>query len=81
MIDKAIALETIVEKLCKLPEGHSIVLRSYKRNRSLLFFRDNNDEILIIEDGYEKKKYVLFIAEVHRMLKNLIKNNLCFVRS
>ncbi len=66
-------METVVERLRNLPEGHCIDLRSYKRNRSLLFIMNNNEEILIIEDGYEKKKHIVSLGNVRKKLKSLIK--------
>ncbi|WP_027180317.1 hypothetical protein [Maridesulfovibrio bastinii] len=73
MIDKVTAVETVIEKLQKLSDGHSIDLRSYKRDRSLIFVKINNREILILEDGYEKKKHIVSLDVIRRKLKNLIK--------
>lgn len=73
MIDKVTAVETVFEKIKKLDHNHAIDLRSYKRDRSLIFVTINNNEILIIEDGYEKREHIVSLEGFRRKLKNLIK--------
>ncbi|OEU70203.1 MAG: hypothetical protein BA863_13305 [Desulfovibrio sp. S3730MH75] len=73
MIDKATALESVLRKLKKLPVGHCIDLRTYKRNRSLLILHHIDEEFTIFEDGYEVLEHKTTLKTVRKLLKNLFK--------
>jgi hypothetical protein len=73
MIDKATALESVLRKLKKLPVGHCIDLRTYKRNRSLLIIHYQSEDFTIFEDGYETIEHNVKLKEVRKLLKTLFK--------
>ncbi|NDV25431.1 hypothetical protein [Desulfovibrio sp. JC010] len=73
MIDKATALESVLRKLKKLPVGHCIDLRTYKRNRSLLILHVHEQEYIIYEDGYEKIEHQTALKGMKKLLKTLFK--------
>ncbi|WP_419780865.1 hypothetical protein [Maridesulfovibrio sp.] len=73
MIDKATALESVLRKLKKLPVGHCIDLRTYKRNRSLLILHDQEQEYIIYEDGYETIEHRAALKGMKKLLKTLFK--------
>ena len=73
MIDKATALESVLRKLKKLPVGHCIDLRTYKRNRSLLILHINDGEFIIYEEGYETNTHEIKLSGMRKILKMLFK--------
>lgn len=73
MIDKATALESVLRKLKKLPVGHCIDLRTYKRNRSLLILHYLNENFIIYEDGYETIEHEATLNEIRKILKIIFK--------
>ncbi len=73
MIDKATALRTLPRKLAALPLGHALDLRTYKRNRSVVFARQGDDAYLVIENGYEQRRFEAVPASgLRRLLKALL---------
>ncbi|WP_309299744.1 hypothetical protein [Maridesulfovibrio hydrothermalis] len=62
-----------MRKLKKLPVGHCIDLRTYKRNRSLLIIHIKDHEFIIYEDGYEKNTHEVKLKGVRKLLKTLFK--------
>jgi hypothetical protein len=73
MIDKDKIIETVAAKLKKLPVGHYLDLRTYKRNRSIVIVKKSEDDFLIIEDGYFQEKYHLKSDKMKKTLKTLFK--------
>ena len=73
MIDKATALESVLRKLKKLPVGHCIDLRTYKRNRSLLIIHIKNGDFVVHEDGYETLTHEAGLKSMRKLLKTLFK--------
>jgi nitric oxide reductase activation protein len=52
MIDKTKIIDTVCERLKKLPLGHYLDLKTYKRNRSLIIAKTDEQDLLVIENGY-----------------------------
>ncbi|WP_022661332.1 hypothetical protein [Paucidesulfovibrio longus] len=73
MIDKATALEDTLRRLDKLPVGHCLDLRSYKRDRSLLLRRVGPDAFEILEDGFVRERHESDAKGLRRLLKTLLK--------
>ena len=73
MIDKSKIIETVHERLKNLPTGHYLDLRTYKRNRSVIIVKMAEDELLIIEDGYFKKRFRLKPERLKKALKTIVK--------
>jgi hypothetical protein len=73
MIDKDKIIETVIEKLQKIPVDHYLELRTYKRNRSLVIVKKSEDDFLIIEDGYLHERYHLKSDKLKKTLKALLK--------
>jgi hypothetical protein len=73
MIDKTNIIEAVLKRLERLPAGHYLDLRTYKRNRSVLIIKENVEDFLIIEDGYRKKKFYLKADKIRKTLTNLFK--------
>jgi len=73
MIDKATAVETVLRKLKKLPIGHAIDLRTYKRNRSVVIKRTGDDEFDVVEKGYNEERFLVPLSKMKKLMKNLLK--------
>ena len=52
MIDKTKIIDTVSERLKKLPLGHYIDLKTYKRNRTVIIVKVDEKNLLVIEDAY-----------------------------
>ena len=73
MIDKATALQTVLRKLKKLPIGHAIDLRTYKRNRSVVIKRIGDDEFDVVEKGFFEDRFLVPLSKMKKLLKGLLK--------
>ena len=73
MIDKATALETVLRKLRKLPVGHAIDLRTYKRNRSVVIKRVAKGEFDVVENGFFKNRFPVSLSKMKKPPKRLLK--------
>lgn len=73
MIDKATAIQTVMRKLKKLPLGHAIDLRTYKRNRSVVIARVADDEYDVVENGFFEERFLVPLSKMKKLLKALLK--------
>ncbi len=73
MIDKATALTILPRRLEALPVGHALDLRTYKRNRSVVFVRHADDAFLVLENGFEQRRFDnVPMAGMRKLLKTLL---------
>jgi len=73
MIDKATALTVLPRKLAALPEGHALDMRTYKRNRSVIFVRQGDDAFLVLENGFEARRFEdVPMSGIRKLLKTLL---------
>ena len=73
MIDKTAMIEVVMDKLKKLPSGHYLDLRTYKRNRSVLIVKETDDNLLIIENGYFQDRFYIQTSKIKKTLKVLLR--------
>jgi len=73
MIDKTRIVDTVCERLKKLPVSHCLDLRTYKRNRSVMIAKVAEDDLLVIEDGYFKERFRVKPEKLKKLLKTLMK--------
>ncbi|WP_457572596.1 hypothetical protein [Desulfovulcanus sp.] len=73
MFDKTAIIPTVLQKLKKLPIGHCIDLRTYKRNRSVVIVRKGEDKYLVVENGYFQEEFEVSLSKLKRLLKTLLK--------
>ena len=73
MIDKTKIIDTVRERLKKLPDGHYLDLRTYKRNRSVVIVKIDADNLLVIEDGYSSQRFQIKTEKLKKLLKTLLK--------
>jgi hypothetical protein len=73
MLDKATALPALLRKLDKLPRGHALDLRTYKRNRSVLVRRVGEDDFAVAEDGFHREDFRVPFSGLKKLLKTLLK--------
>ena len=72
-------IETVTERLEKLPIGHYLDVRTYKRNRSVLIVKMSEDDLLIIEDGFFKERFYIKTEKLKKLLAALLRKE--FLRS
>ncbi len=73
MIDKSVILETLLQKLAKLSAGEYIDMRTYKRNRAVVFVRQGDGTFLVMEDGFERQRFEnVPQAGLRKLIKTLL---------
>ena len=73
MIDKIRILDVVRERLGGLPVGHYLELRTYKRNRSVLIVKRGEDDLLVLQRGYDEARYEVPPQKLPKLLKGLLK--------
>jgi hypothetical protein len=73
MIDKTKIIDTVCERIKKLPVGHYLDLRTYKRNRSVIIVRMAEEDLLVVENGFFKERYRSKPDKLKKLLKTLIR--------
>lgn len=73
MIDKTQIIDTVTERLKKLPIGHYLDMRTYKRNRSVIIVKMGEDDLLIIEDGFFKERFRINSDKLRKLLAVLLR--------
>lgn len=73
MIDKEKIIDTVLKKLKKLPKGHYLDLRTYKRNRSVIIVKLDSDDLLVIENGYDFERFQVKTEALKKRLKTLLR--------
>ncbi len=73
MLDKSALIPALREKIKKLPLGHAIDLRTYKRDRSLVIVKLTAAELLVVEDGFEQNEFRVATTGLPKLLKMLLK--------
>ena len=73
MIDKTKIIDTVLERLEKLPEGHYLDLKTYKRNRTVIIVKMDEKKLLVIEDGYLKERFLIKADKLKKLLRTLLK--------
>ena len=73
MIDKNKIIDTVCERIKKLPSVHYLDLRTYKRNRSVIIVRIAEEDLLVVENGFFKERYHSTPDKLKKLLKTLIR--------
>jgi hypothetical protein len=73
MIDKVKIIDTVCERIKGIPIGHYLDLRSYKRNRSIVIAKVDEEELLVIENGYFNDRFRLRPDKLRKLLKTLVR--------
>ncbi|MGX9364941.1 hypothetical protein ACTVJH_02740 [Desulfoplanes sp. PS50] len=73
MVNKTTLIDTLEKKIKKIAVGTCLDVRSYKRNRKILVIKSAEDELQIIEKGFDSGEYIVPVAEFKRVMKKLVK--------
>jgi hypothetical protein len=73
MIDKTRIVDTVCERLKKLPISHCLDLRTYKRNRSVMIAKLAEDDLLVVENGFFQERFRVKPDKLRKLLKTLMK--------
>ena len=73
MLDISALIPAIQAKLDKLPPGHALDLRTYKRNRSVIIRRENEDLFLVVENGFYRDRFTVPGDKIKKTLKKMLK--------
>ncbi len=73
MIDKDVFLKVILKKAEKLPVGHYLDIRTYKRNRYVLLIKIASEKFKIVENGFYQNEYFTDLKDLKKIFKKLLK--------
>lgn len=73
MLDKAGAIPTILTRLKKLPVGHGLDLRTYKRDRSVCVTKLGDDTFETKQNGFERATFKTDMKGLRKLLKTMFK--------
>ena len=73
MIAKTAIISEILTRLKKLPQGHYLDVRTYKRDRGIFIIRRSDDMFEVIEDGFYQDEFRVPFARMRNVLKTLLK--------
>ncbi|MCA1743144.1 MAG: hypothetical protein ABR542_01230 [Desulfonatronovibrio sp.] len=74
MIAKSNIIPAVLERLQSLPAGHYLDVRTYKRNRYIFFVKMNEDNFLIIENGFYQERFEnVPFKKIKKLFKTLLK--------
>jgi len=73
MIDKTKIIDTVCKRIEKLPMGHYLDLQTYKRNRSLIIAKLDEENLLVIENGHFTERFRVSREKLKKLLKMLLK--------
>lgn len=73
MIDKTTIIPLVLKRLKQLPKNHYLDLRTYKRNRSVIIVKKDENRFLILENGFSQDEFEVDITKLPRTLKTLLK--------
>jgi len=73
MIDKTAVIRTVRERLNKLPVGHYLDLRTYKRDRSVIIVKLEDDNFLVVENGFYQERFEVGSRSLKGLLRTLLK--------
>ncbi len=73
MLDKSAVIQAVQNKLDKLPCGHALDLRTYKRNRSVIILKQTEDAYRFIENGFSQERFTVPASKVKKTLQKLLK--------
>lgn len=72
MIDKRNLRKVLMERLAGLPVGHAVDIRTYKRNRSVVFTRLEGDRFRVVVKGFEDEDFIIPEGRLPRIIRTLL---------
>ncbi|MEA2114874.1 MAG: hypothetical protein U9P36_05765 [Thermodesulfobacteriota bacterium] len=69
MLGKATATQEVMRRLRKMQAGDSLELLTWKKDRSLLLFKQSKDEIVVYERGFVEDEYRIKFGKLKKLLK------------
>lgn len=73
MIDKPRIIDTVIEKLKRLPKGSGLDLRTFKRDRSVIIIKKSETELRILQNGFDQHAFSVKQDKLKKQLKTLLK--------
>lgn len=73
MLDASALIPAVLSKLDKLPKGHALDLRTYKRNRSVIILKQQQERFLFLQNGFYQDRFTVPRDKVRKTLKKMLK--------
>ncbi len=73
MVDKAQLLSFLEKRLARMAPGTCLDIQSYKRDRQILILKKEEDELLVMENGFVRQRQVIPVAGLKKLMKVLIR--------
>ena len=74
MIDKRNLPKVLLERLAKLPVGHAVDIRTYKRDRSVTFMRLDEERFRVVVDGFGQDDVTLPEARLSKFIRKVLRS-------
>lgn len=72
-VNKTTALQTVVRRLQKMEVGESLILLTWKKDRSVRLRALDNNQIEVVERGFKEQRFNLRQEKLRKQLKILLK--------
>lgn len=73
MIDKTKIIDAVIARLKALPVDHYLDIRTYKRNRSVIIVKRDEEQLHVVQHGYGQQTYDISRDKLKKLLKTLLK--------
>ena len=73
MLDRATAVQDVMRRLQKMESGDFLELLTWKKDRSLLLVKQNEDDVLVYERGFVEEEFRVKYSKLKKLLKTLLK--------
>ena len=73
MLDRATAVQDVMRRLQKMESGDFLELLTWKKDRSLLLVKQNENEVLVYERGFVEEEFRVKFSKLKKLLKTLLK--------
>lgn len=72
MIGRRNIEKALLAKLAELPVRHALEIRTYKRNRSVLFVRLDIGQFRVVQNGFSQRDWVVGQGELKKTIRRLL---------
>lgn len=72
MIGRRNIEKVLLAQLDKLPQGHALEIRTYKRNRSVLFVRQGDDVFRVVQNGFEQADHMVEQSDIKKAIRRVL---------
>ena len=73
MIDNTKLIETVLQRVAHLPQGHYLDIRTYKRNRYVVIVKNVGEEFTVIVKGFCRERIQVKSGKLEKALSTIFR--------